>query len=238
MGSSQGLLGFVLILILAAGFAVIIWLAYRQAKNRWKEIEAQGFQRWLVVDPRFAKSVCSLAAYPYPERLDVGQAFLRSLPDMQLVIYDLVVKFGAESGGQRSQFAVYSAEGNFPSMRIFPKPEEFDGSMQANSGRFTVNKLLQSALKRSKETRLEFSGQPEFDKRFSVTAKDEERARSILTPERLKRLTGLPKGVMLQISGGVILVDKPGFRVERRRFQQYISEMTDLAIQAAQAFLH
>jgi hypothetical protein len=238
MGRFQGLFGLLLIVIIAAVFAMIMWWAIRQSKNHQDEIEAQGFQRWPAVHPHFVKSVCSLAAYPYPERLVVEQAFRRVVEDTQLVIYDLVVKFGGQPGRQRYKIAVYKPNANFPIIRVIPKIEEFDGITLTKVGGFTVNNLVEFALKQSKEVRLDFSGQPDFDKRFTVTTPDQEHALSILTSDRLTQISKLPVGVMLQFGGGVILVDKPGVRVGRGSFRQHISEMADLASQVGQILHH
>lgn len=234
----QIVLGLAVIVILAAGSVVILWVWYRQAKNRANEIEALGFRRWLDVDAHFIHSVCSLALHPYPERLGVERAFRRMLPDLQLVIFDLVEKFGYELNSRRYEFAVYLPDEDLPEFRVIPRPNEFGKGALANSAKITVKGLVKFALNRSGEKQLDFFDQPEVDGRFIVTARDEERAYSVLTAERIKRLNNFPPGVMLQAGGGVILIDRLGVRVDRRFWQGQLSELSDLANQAAQILLH
>lgn len=234
----QIVLGLAVIVILAAGSVVILWVWYRQAKNRANEIEALGFRRWLDVDAHFIHSVCSLALHPYPERLGVERAFRRMLPDLQLVIFDLVEKFGYELNSRRYEFAVYLPDEDLPEFRVIPRPNEFGKGALANSAKITVKGLVKFALSRSGEKQLDFSDLPGIGERFFISARDEERAYLVLTANRLGHLNKLPPGIMLQVGGSVILVDRLGVMADRSHWQQHMSEMVDLANQVAQILLH
>ncbi len=230
----QIVLGLAVIVILAAVFVGMIWWAYLGAKNRQNEIEALGFSRWLDVDASFIRSVCSLVLNPYPERLGVERAFRRVLPDKQLVIFDLVEKFGYELNSHRYEFAVYLPDEDLPEFRVIPRPTEFRKGALTNSAKITVKGLAKYAINRPGEKQLDFSDLPGIGERFFISARDEERAYLVLTANRLEHLIKLPPGIMLQVGGNVILIDRLGVMADRSHWQQHMSEMVDLANQVSQ----
>lgn len=202
-----------------------------------KTIESMGFRRWTDVDTRFTQAVSSLVLHSHPERLEIQQAFWQQLPDMRLVLFELVDKKVRGSNVRSSMLAVYRPGIDLPEFRLFPHSTEFGDGRQADAIRKDMTRLLDFALEKFGEREIDFTDQPEPAERFTIIAQNEERARSLLTPERIQRLLSLPQGTVLQAGSDLILIGRLSPVPRTGSWEEILQEKVDVANQVAQILL-
>ncbi len=237
MRFSQSFLDIASVILAVAVIIFVVWRGYRQGQMRVKTVEGMGFRSWKEVDTRFSEAVRSLVLHTHPERLVVQQAFWQVQPDMRLVLFDLVDKKMSASNVRSKMLAVYWPGIDLPEFRLFPQGSEFGEGRQANTIKNDIERLTDFALERYDERPIDFSDQPEIADRFTIIGRDEARVRSILTPERLQRLTSLPPGTVLQAGGDLILVGRLFPAPQKRPWEEQFRERIDMANQAAQILL-
>ena len=233
----QGILDVGSVVLAVAVIVLVVLLSRRQSRQREKTLEGLGFHRWKDVDARFTEGVRSLVLHTHPERLEIQQAFWRTLTDMRLVLFDLVDKKRGGSNFRSSMMAIYKPGIDLPEFRLFPQNSEYDDGRQAGAIKNDIDRLMEFASSKFGQKQIEFADQPEIARRFSISAADEERVRWILTPERLHRLLSLPAGTVLQVGSEMILVGRLRPVAKNMTWEQALRERVDLANQAAQIIL-
>ncbi len=229
----EGFLALAVILLFAMIFFFIIRAARRQQQVRQNAAEALGFRPWSEIDPRFSESVRRLQIISHPEHLEVRRAFLRRQPDMQLVIFDLTDTHDSDSQDKTNQMAVYLPGEDLPEFGLFTRFDEIGDGWLANLAEKAVKGLMEMGLNRANQVQLDFFDQPEFNRRFIVSASDEQRVYAFLTPERTTRLCDLPPGIMLQVGGDLILIDRMNLDRQQRAPQEDLRGLVNLARQTA-----
>ncbi len=226
-------LALAVILVFAGMLFFVIHAARRQQQARQNVAEALGFRPWPEIDPRFSESVRRLQIVSHPEHLEVRRAFLRRQPDMQLVLFDLTNTHDSDSQDKTNQMAVYLPGEDLPEFSLFPRFDEIGDGWLANLAEKAVKGLMEMGLTRAGQMQLDFFEQPVFNRRFIVSASDEQRVYAFLTQERTGQLCDLPPGVMLQVGGDLILIDRMNLDRQQRTPQDELRGLVDLARQAA-----
>lgn len=226
-------LALAVILVFAGMLFFVIHAARRQQQARQNVAEALGFRPWPEIDPRFSESVRRLQIVSHPEHLEVRRAFLRRQPDMQLVLFDLTNTHDSDSQDKTNQMAVYLPGEDLPEFSLFPRFDEIGDGWLANLAEKAVKGLMEMGLTRAGQMQLDFFEQPVFNRRFIVSASDEQRVYAFLTQERAGQLCDLPPGVMLQVGGDLILIDRMNLDRQQRTPQDELRGLVDLARQAA-----
>jgi hypothetical protein len=234
----QEILALAVIILFAAILFAAIRASRQQNQARQKTLDSLGFRPWTLVDSRFTDAVRRLELHGRSERLEIRQAFMRRLPDMQLVFFDLADRQDHDSHDQRNKLAIYLPGDNLPEFRLFPRMNDIGDGLLANMAEKAIEGLVEYAVERSGQTQLDFFDQPEAYKQFIITARDEELVYSYLTPDRMQRLGSMPRGFSLQVGGELILIDTLNIQADRRPIQDSINQLVDLAMKVSQIFLH
>lgn len=219
------LLRYAIPLVCIVGVAVlviaVILVARRQRQARRANLLRMGFSPVEAGNPALAARIERLYRHRSSQRIRIDEPFQRAIEGGQLVLFDLVDTADSENSNLASNvLGVASPRLNLPQFAMLPwagseGPNVGGGLAMLAAG--AAQNVLGWAMKQAGMTRLNLPYSTDFNRDFSVYAKDQPAAFDFFTPERVAALQAIGRRYEIQ-AGGDFFTMKMGLDDQKHTF--------------------
>jgi hypothetical protein len=216
--STSALPALLVVILVIAGFVLIILLMVRGEKNRWsarkRELSNLGFTEVALPSQHMAERLERLYRRSPKQKFDLRHLFEKPAYRGTFYYFELVETSGDDNTWLGANaVAVFSPDLRLPRAHIAGRMS-FKGKAGSMVGGWMVSmaeKVVGWAGRQGGYTRMNVGDHPSVDEKLIVMVEDEAAASAILTAERLERLTWLAeyeKWSGLQCDGDIFILER------------------------------
>jgi hypothetical protein len=219
-------------LVILAGIVLVIFFVRRSRRDSKSAALSIGFRP--LSPPYSGLSEVIFALYPQQraDSLELMDVYLRTMPDMRLVMFTLVTRSSRESiTYHRNLVAALMPGLDLPAFSLIPRMDIPGEGSLAGFLEDSMEQIIDLGAERAGLEQVYFPDEDPFGQRWTILARDPVAVKSLLTPERRASLVEFPAWAILAVSGEAVLV-QPAASQPGRPFETRIRQQMELTIKA------